>query len=319
LSKKEIDELKKIGKESSEGLDSLIKMLEDPEAHFKEHPIKEDWQDPPKAPTKAALDKALSKEASLTDKIRMYATVSGLNHFQKKKTKKNPDFEYLTDYKKRHKLENQIEAILKPFGYQVHTQDNVNSWDSMRGPEVLHFGIGDGLSISEIPRIKESNLDITEFIQDKNGKIRTYEELIKAYQEAKGPEPEDFTELTEDLDEQQKAMIKEFMESEDLTCEDISSIEEQDDFLRIDIYSRVYLMAESDDIAEKAAFEEIDNDSEMPYFYTEGIKSGDIDPVNTSFPDWIQLVKDDGWQHHLSRYDGNSTETKTGFVYWREN
>ncbi len=30
-------------------------------------------------------------------------------------------------------------------------------------------------------------------------------------------------------------------------------------------------------------------------------------------------VDTDGWQHFLSRYDGNSTETKSGFVFWREN
>ena len=30
-------------------------------------------------------------------------------------------------------------------------------------------------------------------------------------------------------------------------------------------------------------------------------------------------VDTDGWQHFLSRYDGNSRETSSGFVYWREN
>lgn len=30
-------------------------------------------------------------------------------------------------------------------------------------------------------------------------------------------------------------------------------------------------------------------------------------------------VDEDGWQHFLSRYDGNSDETKSGFVFWREN
>jgi hypothetical protein len=30
-------------------------------------------------------------------------------------------------------------------------------------------------------------------------------------------------------------------------------------------------------------------------------------------------VNADGWQHFLARYDGNSTETKSGFVFWREN
>ena len=30
-------------------------------------------------------------------------------------------------------------------------------------------------------------------------------------------------------------------------------------------------------------------------------------------------VQTDGAEHFLSRYDGNSYETKSGFVYWREN
>lgn len=30
-------------------------------------------------------------------------------------------------------------------------------------------------------------------------------------------------------------------------------------------------------------------------------------------------VDTDGWQHFISRYDGNSYETESGFVYWREN
>ena len=32
-----------------------------------------------------------------------------------------------------------------------------------------------------------------------------------------------------------------------------------------------------------------------------------------------EAVNTDGWQHFLCRYDGNSTETDSGFVYWREN
>jgi hypothetical protein len=30
-------------------------------------------------------------------------------------------------------------------------------------------------------------------------------------------------------------------------------------------------------------------------------------------------VNTDGWQHFLARYDGNSSETASGFVYWRDN
>lgn len=32
-----------------------------------------------------------------------------------------------------------------------------------------------------------------------------------------------------------------------------------------------------------------------------------------------EAVSVDGWQHFLARYDGKSHETKSGFVYWREN
>jgi len=30
-------------------------------------------------------------------------------------------------------------------------------------------------------------------------------------------------------------------------------------------------------------------------------------------------IDTDGWQHFLARYDGNSEETRSGFVFWREN
>jgi hypothetical protein len=30
-------------------------------------------------------------------------------------------------------------------------------------------------------------------------------------------------------------------------------------------------------------------------------------------------VDTDGWQHFLARYDGNSHETESGFIYWRDN
>ena len=32
-----------------------------------------------------------------------------------------------------------------------------------------------------------------------------------------------------------------------------------------------------------------------------------------------EAVRTDGWEHFLSRYDGKSNETPSGFVYWREN
>jgi len=32
-----------------------------------------------------------------------------------------------------------------------------------------------------------------------------------------------------------------------------------------------------------------------------------------------EAINVDGWQHFLARYDGNSSETDSGFVYWRDN
>jgi hypothetical protein len=80
--------------------------------------------------------------------------------------------------------------------------------------------------------------------------------------------------------------------------------------------------SEVDDLAEKLTDAELRD----PMEYLEGIygekeaveqaiKIAGID-IDAAAEDAIDT---DGWQHFLARYDGNSDETKSGFVFWREN
>lgn len=321
MSKKEIEDLKKLKeglKDSDKNMDSLIKMVEDPEKYFEEHPIEEDWSDPPEFPTLKEYESAFEDSCPIVEQIKMYAKISGINHFQKRVTKEHELFEVVTNHTRRNELEELIAVKLRKVGYEVRTQSNVGKWDSYDSSKDLHFGIGEGLCISEMPRIKGRNLEITEFISDENGNIRNYNEMVKAYQESNAPKPNGLDELTKDLNDKQKKMVEEFLVSEELKPEDISSIEQssyESDILEIDTFSRRYSIVESEQIAERIAFQMIDDDSEMEYFWKEKVKA---DNYKGGLQDFIKAVKNDGWHYQLCRYDHNYEETKSGFIYWRE-
>jgi hypothetical protein len=70
----------------------------------------------------------------------------------------------------------------------------------------------------------------------------------------------------------------------------------------------------ADDKAESpmAFFEDIYGRDEAAKY---AIEAGGID-VDAAAEAAIRV---DGWQHFLARYDGNSYETDSGFVYWRDN
>ncbi len=315
--KDNLDKIKKLTKETEGSLDSLTQMIEDPEKYFEDNPIKEDWQDPPEFPTLKEYDRAFEESTPILEQIKMFARISAISHFQKRKTKEHNLFEVVTNHSKKNELEEIIAVKLRKQGYEVQTQSNVDKWNSMKDNHI-HFGIGEGICLHEIPRIKECNLEVTNYIVDKKGNIRNYDELVKVYQEKNAPEPTDFEELTEDLDDTKKKMVKEFMEDEKLTCEDISSIEENydGDGLLVDIGNRQYTIMQSEDVAEQVAFAQIDDDSEMEYFWREKIKSDE--GYTGGLEQFIQDVKDDGWVYQLSRYDHNYEVTKSNFVYFRE-
>lgn len=46
-----------------------------------------------------------------------------------------------------------------------------------------------------------------------------------------------------------------------------------------------------------------------------GIRDSHMSSFEAAAEDAVRV---DGWQHFLSSYDGNSYETDSGFVYWRE-
>lgn len=76
-----------------------------------------------------------------------------------------------------------------------------------------------------------------------------------------------------------------------------------------------------EDVAEKMAEERLKDPMEyLEEIYgdeaaTQAIKIAGFD-VDAAAED---AVDTDGWQHFLSRYDGNSDETASDFVFWREN
>jgi len=76
-----------------------------------------------------------------------------------------------------------------------------------------------------------------------------------------------------------------------------------------------------EDVAEKIAEERLKD----PMEYLEDIYGDDAaaQAIKIAGFDIDAAAEDavdtDGWQHFLSRYDGNSEETSSGFVLWREN
>ncbi len=124
-----------------------------------------------------------------------------------------------------------------------------------------------------------------------------------------------------DLEDQK--LINEFLKSEGWTLEDIEDIEESDiyDVPCLEINNGYWIIIQDDSKMDENCLNEIqDARSEYPYFYTEGIKSGDIDPVYTSFKDWTeQIIQYDGWISIVGSYDGDYTELSGNAVYFRRN
>lgn len=315
-SKNPIDELETSLKDSTKANDDLILMLKDPKKFFEKYPIVEDWPNPPSAPSKEEIKQALSIKADTKTKIKMYATLSALTHYQKRASKLDPNFKYASDYKHKRKLEEQIATRLRQAGYSVQTQSNVSEWNNLKDP-VLHFGIAEGLMISEIPKCQGNNHNITEYITNQDGTIKDYQTLIADYQKDHAIKT-DYEEITQDLTDTQKQMLKEFCEEEKINQDEIIKVHNDydSDILEVETANREYQIMESEEEAETKAFDMIDNDDEMKYFFTEAVKQDDF---TGSLEDFKQAVKDDGWYYQLCRYDDEFGTTKSGFVYWRSN
>jgi len=136
----------------------------------------------------------------------------------------------------------------------------------------------------------ESHIDTTRLARDLHGDVRDMAE-----EELREMRPRDFWKTAErhiDVPE----------EDED------GEMPDPDDFI--------------EDVAEKMAEERLKDP--MQYLadiygdtdaVAQAIKIAGID-VKAAAED---AVDTDGWQHFLAHYDGNSYETKSGLVYWREN
>ena len=128
-----------------------------------------------------------------------------------------------------------------------------------------------------------------------------------------------------EFDKDDQKLINEFIKSENLTMDEIDTITETEVYecpaLEIQIGSQEWFIILDDTNMDRNCLEFMKDDgSEYPYFYTEGIKSGDIDPVNTSFMDWIdQIIQYDGWISVVGSYDGDYIELTGNSVYFRRN
>ena len=128
-----------------------------------------------------------------------------------------------------------------------------------------------------------------------------------------------------EFDKDDQKLINEFIKSENLTLDEIDTIEETDVYecpaLEIQIGSQEWFIILDDTNMDRNCLEFMkDEGSEYPYFYTEGIKSGEIDPVSTSFMDWIdQIIQYDGWISVVGSYDGDYNELTGNSVYFRRN
>ena len=127
------------------------------------------------------------------------------------------------------------------------------------------------------------------------------------------------------FDDSEQKLINQFLKSEDFDLEDIDDIRESDmydlDSLEIVFGNQeYYIILDDTEINQKLRNYMKDDGSEYPYFYTEGIKSGDIDPTSTCFNDWIDQILDyDGWESVIGTYDGSSCELDGNAVYFRRN
>tara|TARA_R110000751_G_scaffold87796_2_gene173889 strand:+ start:211 stop:618 length:408 start_codon:yes stop_codon:yes gene_type:complete len=128
-----------------------------------------------------------------------------------------------------------------------------------------------------------------------------------------------------EFDKDDQKLINEFIKSENLTIDEIDTITETEVYecsaLEIQIGSQEWFIILDDTNMDRNCLEFMkDEGSEYPYFYTEGIKSGDIDPVSTSFMDWIdQIIQYDGWISVVGSYDGDYNELTGNSVYFRRN
>ena len=128
-----------------------------------------------------------------------------------------------------------------------------------------------------------------------------------------------------EFDNDDQKLINEFIKSENLTIDEIDTITETEVYecsaLEIQIGSQEWFIILDDTNMDRNCLEFMkDEGSEYPYFYTEGIKSGDIDPVSTSFMDWIdQIIQYDGWISVVGSYDGDYNELTGNSVYFRRN
>jgi len=128
-----------------------------------------------------------------------------------------------------------------------------------------------------------------------------------------------------DLSVQDQKLIKEFLVSEDLKLDDIDNINETDIYdvyaLEIEIGSQEWYIIPDDSKMDDHVLDEIqDYRSDYVYMYKEGITSGNIDPVGTSFKDWTEeIIQYDGWISVVGSYDGDYSELSGNAVYFRRN
>ena len=239
-------------------------------------------------------------------------------HHSDTKTKKTKS--YAVCLKWKNKLEVLVANLLRSKGFTMQTQEDYRKGINHENTDIHLFF---DLCYYEHPTRAENNFSVDKVIFDSYGAFITKNELEKklyADPEIKSICQDEF----DDLNEEDKKLVKEFMKSENFTLADIHTIKEDEvydcDGLRIEIGTQeYYILRDISDIDGKI-IRELEDDTEYQYFYTDGINSGKINPIVTTYSDWIeQVVIMDGWESVVGTYDGSSTGLTGNACYFRRN
>jgi hypothetical protein len=152
--------------------------------------------------------------------------------------------------------------------------------------------------------------------------------------------------VTQDLENEPEIFSKDFLEShidtdklrrelerdvQDMAEEDLREMSDRefwktaDGYIELPEYDEEGELPDPEDYIEEVAVKVAEERLQDPMDYLSDIYGDeamaqaikiagiDVDAAAT------EAVDTDGWEHFLARYDGNSTETASGFVLWREN
>lgn len=256
-----------------------------------------------------------------TDKQLVEIAINTSDFVHHSDTRNQKTKAYATASKYRNILEEKTAVRLRKLDYVIDTQITYRKEGHFSRKTDLHMTFG--LCMHDHPTRKSNNFDVTKFIFDDKDKFVSKAELDKklyADPEIQPISANDF----EELEETDKKLVKEFLDSENLTLADIHKINEESDFydmdgLQITVGQKEYYIIRDISEIDTHMRDYLENDSEYESFYTQGIEEKTIDPIRTCYTDWLDQVIVQGWESIVGTYDGSSTCLSGEAVYFRRN